>query len=142
MNLKSALADFPTQNGGTVTALVLILLTGFIVCAKLALGQPFPDGYDGWLTLLGALAGVNVVGMVGKRFTDIGYKQAGTSPVTVEAPSSVTVTAAPVAAPAAEGVGAAPAPAQPAAGALVTAVTAAKADPAVPVGRHVAGEGD
>ncbi len=132
MGLKSALADFPTQNGGTVTALVLILLTGFIVCAKLALGQPFPDGYDGWLTLLGALAGVNVVGMVGKRFTDIGYKQAGTSPVTVEAPSSVTVT----------GVGAAPVPAAPPSAIPALRAAVVKVDPSVPVGTQVEGEGD
>lgn len=110
--LKTWLQDFPGQNGGVVTALVLILITGLVVVVRLAAGARFPDGYDTWIWALIALAGVNVVGMVGKRFTDIGYKQAGTPAITVEAPSTVTVTPA---APAAAGVAAPAAPAQPAA---------------------------
>jgi hypothetical protein len=108
--LKGWLADFPGQNGGVVTALVLIFGTGVNVNVRFARGLPFPDGYEPFLWVLLALAGVNVVGMVGKRYTDIGYKQAGQPTVTAEGPSTVNVTAA---APAAGVVGAAPAPAQP-----------------------------
>lgn len=99
MNVKRWLSDFPGQNGGTVTALFLILMTGLVVVVKLALGHPFPANYESWFLVLVALAGVNVAGMGIKRVTDYGYKAAGTSAVTVEAPSSVTVqTAAPPAA--------------------------------------------
>ena len=62
---------------------------------RLAIGLPFPDGYDSWLILLGSLPGVTTLGMVGKRLSDIEYKKAGqtpASPVTVQAPSTVTVT--------------------------------------------------
>lgn len=116
IGLKGWLQDFPGQNGGVVTALLLIIITGLVVIVRLALGLVFPDGYDTWIWALIALAGVNVVGMVGKRFTDINYKQAGTSPVNVEGPSTVSVTAQPAAraaAPASDGVGAPSAPAQP-----------------------------
>lgn len=96
--LKLYLQDFPGQNGGVVVALFLILLTGFIVDVRLALGMTFPEGYDSWLILLGSLAGVTTLGMVGKRLSDIEYKRAGVppaSPVNVEAPSTVTVTPTP-----------------------------------------------
>ncbi len=92
--LKAWLQDFPGQNAGVVVALFLILLTGFIVDLRLFLGKAFPDGYDSWLILLGSLAGVTTLGMVGKRLSDIEYKKAGqtpASPVTVQAPSTVTV---------------------------------------------------
>jgi hypothetical protein len=89
--MKTWLQDFPTQNAASATALLLILVTGTVVVIKLALGQIFPDGYDTWIWAMVALAGVNVAGMVGKRFTDIEYKRAGTSPVNVEAPSNVNV---------------------------------------------------
>jgi hypothetical protein len=92
--LKKWLADFPGQNGAVVVALFLILITGLVVVVKLALGQNFPENYDSWLVLLASLAGINVVGMIGKRATDFNYKAAGTSPVNVEAPSTVTVTQA------------------------------------------------
>jgi hypothetical protein len=105
--LKAWLQDFPGQNGATATALVLIFVTGLTVVGKLILGQPFPDGYDTWIWALIALAGVNVAGMVGKRATDIEYRKAGTSPVSVD---NATVTAtvstaqpAPAAAPVAAG---------------------------------------
>lgn len=141
IGLKGWLQDFPGQNGGVVTALLLILITGLVVIVRLAIGKVFPDGYDTWIWALIALAGVNVVGMVGKRFTDINYKQAGTSAVTVEAPSTVSVTAA---APASDGVGAPSAPAQPAARDATPALRAAVAtvDPSRPVGAQVDGEGD
>lgn len=92
--LKSFLADFPNQNGATVTGLLLILLTGAVVIVKLAMGQPFPDGYDSWLLFLGTLAGVSMVGMVGKRATDIDLAKAKASapaPVTIEAGANVTM---------------------------------------------------
>jgi hypothetical protein len=63
------------------------------VVGKLILGQPFPDGYDTWIWALIALAGVNVAGMVGKRATDIEYRKAGTSPVSVDT-ANVTATVA------------------------------------------------
>lgn len=147
IGLKGWLQDFPGQNGGVVTALLLILITGLVVIVRLALGLVFPDGYDTWIWALIALAGVNVVGMVGKRFTDINYKQAGTSPVNVEGPSTVSVTAqpaAPAAAPVSDGVGAPSAPAQPTARDATPALRAAVAtvDPSRPVGAQVDGEGD
>lgn len=89
--MKKWLSDFPTLAGGAVLGQALILLTGLIVCARLALGRPFPDGYESWLLLLFGLAGASVTGMIGKRLSDFRYKAAGTSPVTVEAPSNVTV---------------------------------------------------
>lgn len=93
--LKNFLQDFPGTNATVAAAIVLVLLTGLIVCAKLALGQPFPSGYDTWIWALVALCGVNVAGVVGKRLTDVEYKKAGTSPVTVGGPSTVTVATAP-----------------------------------------------
>ena len=92
--LKSFLSDFPNQNGTVVTALILILLTGLVVVVRLAFGRTFPENYDTWIWALVALAGVNVVGMVGKRATDISYVAAkNTGPaVNVAAPSTVTVT--------------------------------------------------
>lgn len=89
--MKRWLGDFPTHNASVALALSLIALTGLIVCTRLALGLDFPDGYDLWMMLLGGLAGVNAVGLGIKRATDASYKAAGTSPVTVEAPSNVTV---------------------------------------------------
>jgi hypothetical protein len=71
--LKAFLSDFPNQNGGVVTALFLILTTGIIVAVRLALGLPFPDGYETWLIFLGSLAGITTAGMIGKRATDIEY---------------------------------------------------------------------
>lgn len=93
--LKEFLSDFPNQNGAVVAAIFLIILTGLTVVIRLALGLAFPDGYDTWIWALVGLAGVNVLGMVGKRATDINYITAKTqSPapqVTVEAPSTVKV---------------------------------------------------
>jgi hypothetical protein len=102
------LSEFPGTNAGHAAAIILILLTGVIVAARLALGLPFPDGYGEWLLFVATLAGVSTAGMGIKRVTDIGYKNAGQPSVTVEAPSTVTV-----AAPAAGGVAAPPALAQP-----------------------------
>ena len=98
MWLKSFLSDFPNQNGTVVTALCLILPFGLIVCGRLALGLPFPDNYDTWIWALVALAGVTTAGMGIKRATDIGYVTAKNTgpPVNVAAPSTVTVTPAPV----------------------------------------------
>jgi hypothetical protein len=94
--LKNLLADpFPGQNAGVAVALLLILLTGLVVVVRLALGLIFPDGYDSWLILIGTLAGIYTGGMGLKRVTDVEYKKAGQtvpSPVTVQAPSTVTVT--------------------------------------------------
>jgi hypothetical protein len=87
--LKEFLGDFPNQNGAVVTGLFLILTTGLVVDVMLILGKPFPDGYDTWIWALIALAGVNVVGMIGKRATDIELAKAK-NPPTVEAASTVT----------------------------------------------------
>lgn len=93
--LKIFLADFPNQNGAVVAAIILILLTGLTVVIRLALGLVFPDGYDTWIWALVGLAGVNVLGMVGKRATDINYINAKSAQpqITVEAPSTVKVEA-------------------------------------------------
>jgi len=94
MNLKAFLSDFPNQNGATVTGLLLILVTGAVVVVRLAMGQPFPDGYDSWLLFLGTLAGVSMVGMIGKRATDIDLAKAKASApaaVTIEAGANVTM---------------------------------------------------
>lgn len=96
---KTYLQDFPGQNGGVFVALFLILLTGLVVDVRLAVGLTFPVGYDSWLILLGSLAGVTTLGMVGKRLSDVEYKKAGVaapSPVSVAAPSTVTVSPTPV----------------------------------------------
>lgn len=98
--MKQWLQDFPGTAAGHVTALFLILLTGLIVDVRLALGLPLPPGYESWFVLLATLAGVATAGMVGKRLSDVAYKQAGTSPVTVGGPSTVTVEATPAPAPA------------------------------------------
>lgn len=89
--LKKFLSDFPGHNGTVVTALLWINLTALIVCVRLALGAKFPEGYDTWLWILVTLAGVNAAGLGVKRLTDFRYKQAGTSPVNIEAPSNVKV---------------------------------------------------
>jgi hypothetical protein len=90
--MKDWLQDFPATNASHAVVLLLILLTGVVVIVRLALGRDFPAGYDGWLTFLAAVAGVGTVGTIGKRLSNIDYKKAGTSPVNVEAPSTVTVT--------------------------------------------------
>jgi hypothetical protein len=91
--IKDFMTDFPTQGGGVVVALTLIFFTGLVVIVRLALGVEFPDGYETWIWALIALAGVTTAGMIGKRATDFRYKEAGRSPspVTVQAPSTVTV---------------------------------------------------
>lgn len=104
MSLNSALKDFPGTSAGHATALVLILTFGLIADYRFARGLSFPDGYDAWLIFLATLAGLSTGGMIGKRLSDIGYKAAGTSPVTVEAPSNVTVTQQPAPAPETPGV--------------------------------------
>lgn len=104
MSLNSALKDFPGTNAGHATALVLILSFGIIVDVRLSRGLAFPDGYDAWLIFLATLAGLSTGGMIGKRITDVSYKAAGPSPVTVEAPSNVTVTQQPAPAPETPGV--------------------------------------
>lgn len=92
-SLKEFLADFPNQNGTVVAAIFLIMITGLTVVIRLALGLIFPAGYDTWIWALVGLAGVNVLGMVGKRATDINYITAKASQpqITVEAPSTVKV---------------------------------------------------
>lgn len=95
MSLKSELQDWPFTNTGHAAAIVIFVLFGLVVVVRLALGRVFPDGYDGWMALLGAALGLGTVGMVGKRLSDASYKAAGASPVTVEAPSTVTVTPEP-----------------------------------------------
>lgn len=76
--IKKWLEDFPTHNGMVVVALLMIIETGLIVDIRLALGMPFPTGYEWWgYTLLG-LAGVNVAGLGIKRATDFRFKAAGT----------------------------------------------------------------
>lgn len=110
--LKGWLEDFPGQNATVASALLLFLLTGLVVIALLALERPFPAGYEAWFVTLATFAGIATGGMGIKRLTDFRYKAAGTSPVTVEAPSTVTVTNT-GAAPAADGVAAPSAPAQP-----------------------------
>lgn len=68
--MKEYLKDFPTQGATVFVALLLVSVTGVIVCVRLAMGKNFPDGYDGWLIFLGTLAGVSVGGMIGKRATE------------------------------------------------------------------------
>jgi hypothetical protein len=79
------------------------------------------------------MMGFDVLQFVGKRFSDAEYVTAkkGPSPVTVEAPSTVSVTALPSEAPARR------ADAVPAIQAAVRPI-----DPAVPIGAHIDGEGD
>lgn len=91
--MKAWLQDFPATNASHAVVLFLILLTGLAVVGRLAFGRVLPGGYDGWFALLAALSGVGTVGTIGKRLSDIDYRKAGTSPVNVEAPSTVTVTA-------------------------------------------------
>jgi hypothetical protein len=93
MSLNSALREFPGTNAGHASALLLILSFGIIVDVRLSRGLPFPDGYDAWLIFLATLAGLSTGGMIGKRITDVSYKAAGTPPVTVGGPSTVTVEA-------------------------------------------------
>lgn len=65
---------------------------------------------------LGVMMGIDLAQFTSKRFSDSGYAAAkNPSPVNVGGPSTVSVTATPVAAPASDGVGAPAAPAQPAA---------------------------
>lgn len=106
--LKNFLQDFPGTSAGHAVAVLLILLFGLVATVLLALGRVFPDGYDPYLVFLATLAGVSTAGMVGKRLSDVNYKAAGPTPITVEGPSNVNV-----AAPAAVGVAAPAAPAQP-----------------------------
>lgn len=68
--IKAFLDNFPTQGGTVFVALVLILSGGLAVNVRLAMGLPFPTGYEPWLVLLGALAGVTTTGMVLKRATE------------------------------------------------------------------------
>jgi hypothetical protein len=101
MSLKAWLQDYPGNNATHLVADGLILVAGLVVTVRLWRGLPFPAGYEAWLVFLAALVGVTTGGMLGKRLTDITYKAAGTSPVTVpvmvEAPSTVSVTTAPAA---------------------------------------------
>ena len=95
-NLKAFLHEFPTQGAASFTGVCLVFLTGVVVAVKLALGQPFPTGYDAWLIFLGTLAGVNMVGMVGKRATSVEYRAAKHPPgptTEVNADAAVVVTA-------------------------------------------------
>lgn len=89
--LKSFLHDFPTANGRVVATIVIMLATAAVVIVRLILGAPFPDGYDTWLWVLVAMAGVDSAHVVGKRLSDFRYKAAGAPAVNVEAPSNVTV---------------------------------------------------
>lgn len=83
MNVKAFLQDFPTANGRVVATILLIMLTGVVVCARLALGENFPNGYDTWIWALVVLAGVDSAHVVGKRLSDFRYKAAaGASPAT------------------------------------------------------------
>ncbi len=93
--LKGWLQDFPSHNGSVVAALTLILLTGFVVLVKLAIGHIFPDGYDTWIWMLAALAGINVGGMIGKRATDTEYVTAKASQVKVENAEKIETSPAP-----------------------------------------------
>jgi hypothetical protein len=91
---KEFCKDFPTQGGQVVVALFLILLTGMIVVVRLAIGKPFPVGYEDWLLFLGAAAGIANIGMIGKRATDreLHRIKAGGGPtVTVDTADNVTV---------------------------------------------------
>lgn len=90
--LTKLLDDFPWQRALTAVGVLLILLTGLVVVARLAIGADFPDGYDTWLYILVGLATASTAGMIGKRATDWKYAQMKASPqVNVEAPSDVTV---------------------------------------------------
>jgi hypothetical protein len=92
--LKRLSTDFPTQGGQVVVALALILMTGVIIAVRLAIGRPFPDGYENWLMFLGVLSGITNVGMIGKRATDRGLaaiKAGGGPAVAVESAGTVTV---------------------------------------------------
>lgn len=84
--------DFPTLGGSVVVALFHIFVIGLFIDARLVMGKDMPDGYGEWFLFLGALATGTFAAMIGKRLSDFRYKAAGTSPVTVEAPSNVTVT--------------------------------------------------
>lgn len=91
IGFKTFAQDYPTLGATAVIGGFHIFVTGVIIEARLFLGKEMPDGYDFWLLFLGALATGTFAAMVGKRLSDFRYKQAGTSPVTVEAPSNVTV---------------------------------------------------
>lgn len=98
--LKGWLSDFPTANGRVVATIVIMLATAAVVIVRLVLGAPFPSGYDTWLWVLVAMAGVDSAHVVGKRLSDFRYKQAGTSPVTVEAAAGNVTVEAPAVKPA------------------------------------------
>lgn len=76
MNIKRWLTDFPSQGANAAVAVFLIVCTGLVIIARLAIGKDFPEGYDSWLILLGSLAGVSTAGMIGKRLSNIEYKAA------------------------------------------------------------------
>lgn len=91
--IKTFLDHFPTQPATVVAAIVVFLLMGFAASIRLLLGKDFPDGYDAWIWAVLIAMGVGAGYGIGKRLSHIDYKAAGTSPVNVEAPSTVTVTA-------------------------------------------------
>lgn len=95
MSLRTTLQDWPLTNTGHAAAIFVFVLFGLVAIGRLIAGAVFPAGYDGFMALLGAALGFGTAGMVGKRLSDVEYKKAGTSPITVEAPSSVTVTQPP-----------------------------------------------
>jgi len=93
IRLKIWLTDFPTQGASAAVAVSLIFLTGLVVIGRLAYGARFPEGYEPWFVLLGALSGVSTVGMIGKRLSNIEYKAAGSQPPQVNVERANTVNA-------------------------------------------------
>jgi hypothetical protein len=79
---KAFCTDFPTLGGSAVIALFLLLLTGVNVNVLMARSKPFPEGYDGWFLLLGALATGTFAAMIGKRLSDFRWKAAGATTTT------------------------------------------------------------
>lgn len=146
--IKSWINDVNTTSLRIIVSVFLAAVSIMLVLVAVLLRNWLPTAEQtkvliGVAGVVLTMMGFDVLQFIGKRFSDATYAAAKnpSQPVSVDTPP------VPVAASASDGVGALPAPAQPVArpsavAALATAVTAGVGDPSIPVGQHVAGEGD
>lgn len=144
--IKSWINDVNTTSLRIIVSVFLAAVSIMLVLVAVLLRNWLPTAEQtkvliGVAGVVLTMMGFDVLQFASKRFSDATYAAAKnpSQPVSVDTP--------PVAASASDGVGALPAPAQPVArpsavAALATAVTAGVGDPSIPVGQHVAGEGD